>query len=63
LLNEQTNITRLVSGTSIVDTRTNRLGQYFMLSFVFRLNKFSAQQQAMPGMPGGNMPMMMRPGM
>jgi hypothetical protein len=56
----------LVSGTSIVDTRTNRLGQYFMLSFVFRLNKFSAQQQAMPGMPGmpgGNMPMMMRPGM
>jgi hypothetical protein len=63
LLNEQTNITRSVSGTSIVDTRTNRLGQYFMLSFVFRLNKFSAQQQAMPGMPGGNMPMMMRPGM
>jgi hypothetical protein len=53
----------MVSGTSIGDTRTNRLGQYFMLSFVFRLNKFSAQQQAMPGMPGGNMPMMMRPGM
>jgi hypothetical protein len=63
LLNEQTNITRSVSGTSIVDTRTNRLGQYFMLSFIFRLNKFSAQQQSMQGMPGGNMPMMMRPGM
>jgi hypothetical protein len=60
LLNENTGINRSVSGTAITDTRSNRLGRYFMLSFVLRLNKFSGQQPMMPGMPaqGGGMPMM-----
>ncbi len=61
LLNENISINRSSSGNSITDTRTNKLGRYFMLSFVFRLNKFSGQSQGnqmMPGMPGGNMQMM-----
>jgi hypothetical protein len=57
LLNENTNISRNVSATVITDTRTNRLQRYFMLSFVFRFNKFSGALKAgpgmMPGMPGG----------
>lgn len=43
LLNQNTSITRTVSANSITDTRTNRLGQYFMLSFNFRLQKFKGQ--------------------
>ncbi|MEO6489919.1 MAG: outer membrane beta-barrel protein [Ferruginibacter sp.] len=64
LLNENISVNRSVTASSITDTRTNKLGRYFMLSVVFRLNKFSGQAQGnqmMPGMPGG-MPMM-RPGM
>ena len=60
LLNENISINRSSNGNSITDTRTNKLGRYFMLSFVFRLNKFSGQSQGnqmMPGMPGGNMQM------
>ena len=60
LLNENISINRSSTGNSIIDTRTNKLGRYFMLSFVFRLNKFSGQSQGnqmMPGMPGGNMQM------
>ena len=67
LLNQNTNVNRSVTGTAITDTRTNRLGRYFMLSAVFRLNKFSgqSQQQNMMMMPGGggNMQMMRPPGM
>jgi Outer membrane protein beta-barrel family/Carboxypeptidase regulatory-like domain len=44
LLNQNTSISRTVSANSITDTRTNRLGQYFMLSFNFRLQKFKGQQ-------------------
>jgi hypothetical protein len=57
LLNENTNVNRSVSATAITDTRTNRLQRYFMLSFVFRFNKFSGASKGgpgmMPGMPGG----------
>ncbi|MEP7163666.1 MAG: outer membrane beta-barrel protein [Ferruginibacter sp.] len=65
LLNENTSIYRSVTGSAVTDTRTNKLGRYFMLSFIFRLNKFSGQSQSqmMPGMPGGNMQMMRPPGM
>lgn len=41
LFNQNTGITRSVSGSQIIDTRTNRLGRYFMLSFVLRLQKFA----------------------
>ena len=66
LLNENTNVSRSVTGSAITDTRANRLGRYFMLSAVFRLNKFSGQAQQGGGMmPGGsgNMQMMRPPGM
>jgi Outer membrane protein beta-barrel family/CarboxypepD_reg-like domain len=57
LLNENTNVSRNVSATSITDTRTNRLQRYFMLSFVLRFNKFSGASKGgpgmMPSMPGG----------
>jgi hypothetical protein len=43
LLNENTNVSRTVTGTGFTDTRTNRLGKYFMLSGVFRLNKFKGE--------------------
>lgn len=69
LLNENISVNRSVTGNAITDTRTNRLGRYFLLSFVFRLNKFKGQAQQnnmmMPGGPagGGNMQMMRPPGM
>ncbi|MET0635165.1 MAG: outer membrane beta-barrel protein [Chitinophagaceae bacterium] len=44
LLNQNTSISRTVNANSITDTRTNRLGQYFMLSFNFRLQKFKGKQ-------------------
>lgn len=56
LLNENIGINRQVTASSITDTRTNRLGRYFMLSFVIRLNKFSGQQPMPMGMPGMGMP-------
>lgn len=56
MLNENTSINRSVSAFAITDTRTNRLGRYFMLSCIFRLNKFSGkapqQNRVMMG-PGG----------
>ena len=59
LLNENTSVSRSVTGSAITDTRINRLGRYFMLSAIFRLNKFSGSGQAQQGgmMPGGNMQM------
>ncbi len=54
LLNENTNVSRSVNSNdaSITDTRTNRLQRYFMLSFVFRFNKFKGASKAGPGMQG-----------
>ncbi|GGH31153.1 TonB-dependent receptor [Sphingobacterium alkalisoli] len=40
LLNQQTNIDRSV-GDILTDSRTNRLARYFMLTFTFKLQKFS----------------------
>ncbi len=53
ILNQNTNISRTVTANTITDTRTNRLTQYFMLSFTYRLNRFTGQQgQGVPGTPG-----------
>ena len=40
VLNQNIGISRTLSGNGYTDTRTNRLGRYFLLSFVCRLNKF-----------------------
>ena len=55
LLNQNIGVSRSVSSTGFTDTRTNRLGRYYMLSAVFRLNKFKGQmsQDKMMQMPGG----------
>lgn len=44
LFNQNTGVTRSVSGNQIIDTRTNRLGRYFMLTFTMRLQKFAGRQ-------------------
>ena len=52
LLNQQTNISRTV-GEILTDNRTNRLARYFMLTFTFKLQKFSGvnpfQEEQGPG--------------
>ncbi len=52
MLNENTNISRSVTATGFTDSRTNRLGRYYMLSFIFRLNKFQGQAPATRSMGG-----------
>ena len=65
ILNENKGLSRAVTGATITDTRTNRLARYFLLSAVFRLNKFRGDQQGPAGgmFPGGVTPAggMMRP--
>ena len=51
LFNQNSTISRSVSATSIIDSRTNRLNRYFMLSFTYRLQKFSGKQ-SQPRIPG-----------
>ncbi len=57
MLNENTSVNRNVTGSAITDTRTNRLGRYFMLTATLRLNKFVGQapqqNRTMMGAPGG----------
>ena len=43
IFKQNTNVSRNVSANFITDTRVNRLTQYFMLSFTYRLNKFKGQ--------------------
>ncbi len=52
ILNQNTNISRNVSGNAIIDSRANRLTRYFMLTFTYRIMKFTGQQPAEMG-PGG----------
>ncbi|MEJ8818112.1 outer membrane beta-barrel protein [Lacibacter sp. H407] len=44
ILKQNTSVSRNISTNFITDTRTNRLTQYFMLSFTYRLNKFKGTQ-------------------
>lgn len=53
LLNEQTNITRTVQDNFYSDSRINRLGRYFMMSFTFRFQKFALGAPPEGGFPGG----------
>ncbi len=52
LFKQNTNISRSINGTSIVDTRSNKLTRYFLLSFTYRIQKFVGQAAQ-----GGNMQM------
>src|SRR5690606_15983012 len=47
LLNEQVNISRAVTENGIIDSRSNRLARYFMLTLSYRFQKFAG---------GGSMP-------
>jgi hypothetical protein len=44
LLNQGSNISRSVNYISIIDSRSNRLARYFMLTFTYRLQKFAGRQ-------------------
>jgi hypothetical protein len=45
IFNQNKNVSRTVNGNSITDTRVNRLTRYFMLTFTYRLNRFTGTQQ------------------
>jgi hypothetical protein len=54
LLDESTAISRTVSDSYILDSRSNRLSRYFMLTFTMRINKFAGNSNnSMPGEGGG----------
>ena len=54
VLNQNTNVSKTVSGTNTAYTRTNVLSRYAMLTFTYNLNKFPGQNNRGPGMfPGG----------
>ncbi|MFC3200168.1 outer membrane beta-barrel protein [Parapedobacter deserti] len=55
LLNEQTNVSRNVTENMIIDSRTNRLARYFMLSLTYRFSNFAGGGMGFdaPGSPGG----------
>jgi hypothetical protein len=60
ILNQNKSITRSVTANSIVDTRTNRLTRYVMLSFTYRLNRFSGQTSGTNRQPAGGQQFRMR---
>lgn len=53
LFDENKGVTRTTAGNQIIDTRTNRLGRYFMLSFAIRLQKFAGSRPGGSGRNGG----------
>jgi len=53
LLNQNTSVTRTVSGNTIQDQRTNVLTRYVMLTFTYNLRQFAGKQQRMPGLMRG----------
>jgi len=52
LFKQNSNISRSVNANSIIDTRTNKLTRYFMVTFTYRLQKFQGVKTDGP-MPGG----------
>lgn len=47
LFNQNTGISRSVTANSIVDSRNNRLGRYYLLSFTYRIQKFAGRRPRM----------------
>jgi len=50
LLNQNISVSRTISANTILDTRTNVLTRYAMLTLTYNLRKFAGQKQKMPGM-------------
>ena len=46
LLNQNSNINRVVTGTYIQDTRTNALQRFFMLTFTYTIKSFNQQHKS-----------------
>ena len=44
LFDENINVNRTITNNSTIDTRSNRLGRYFMMTFSMRLQKFTGKQ-------------------
>jgi len=55
ILKQNTSIARTINGNNIVDTRVNRLTQYFMMTFIYRFNKFNGVQPSGAQPSGGMM--------
>lgn len=52
IFNQNINIRRNVTANTIVDSRTNRLARFFLVSFTYRFQKFKGQRPAGPSFPG-----------
>ncbi|MBX9783208.1 MAG: outer membrane beta-barrel protein [Chitinophagaceae bacterium] len=57
IFNQNINVSRNVSANFITDSRVNRLAQYFMVGFVYRLNRFKGQQPQQNNFRRGGMMM------
>ena len=55
IFKQNTSIARTINGNNIVDTRVNRLTRYFLMTFIYRFNKFSGAQQSGASPSGGMM--------
>ncbi|MBD1385568.1 outer membrane beta-barrel protein [Mucilaginibacter rigui] len=63
LFNENTGFSTVTNGSTVTQTNVNRLGRYYLLTFTFRLQKFSGKTPSNPdrggfrgGDGGGNRP-------
>lgn len=61
LLNQGVNVSPSVSNGAYVQSSTNRLTRYFLVSFAYRLNKFGGKSNDEPGPGGPGGPGGMRP--
>ncbi len=50
IFNQNTSVSRQVTGNAIIDNRVNRITRYFMLTFTYKLMKFKGQQPSGQGM-------------
>lgn len=55
IFKQNTSIARTINGNNIVDTRVNRLTRYFLMTFIYRFNKFSGAQTSGSTPSGGMM--------
>ncbi|MGI4803753.1 MAG: outer membrane beta-barrel protein, partial [Janthinobacterium lividum] len=54
LFNQNVGISRTVTANSITDSRNNRLGRYYLLSFTYRIQKFAGKRPRMDFGDGNN---------